>query len=78
MASFDLITLVVLAVAVGGLATVLGEILVKDPRSLAEIITDSRRFAESPMAVEQVPTARRSSGTVQEAAANQNDRRLAA
>ncbi len=77
MASFDFITLAALAVAAGGLATVLGEILVKDPRSLAEIITDSRRFAEGPTAVEQVPTARRSSGAVQ-AAANQNDRRLAA
>ncbi|HET6619294.1 MAG TPA: hypothetical protein VFG64_05095 [Dongiaceae bacterium] len=49
MAGFDLVSVVVIALAVGGLAAVLGEILVKDPRSLGEIVTDSRRFAEAPL-----------------------------
>ena len=51
MASFDLITFAVLALAVGGLAAVLWEILVRDPRSLAEIATDSCRYAEASAAV---------------------------
>ncbi|HEX6118653.1 MAG TPA: hypothetical protein VFZ03_04320 [Dongiaceae bacterium] len=49
MAGFDLVSVVVIALAVGGLAAVLGEILVKNPRSLGEIMTDSRRFAEAPL-----------------------------
>lgn len=77
MTGLDLITLAVAVLAVGGLAVVLGEALVKNPRSLLEMATDSRRFAEAPVAGEQVATARRSSGDAQ-AAANQNDHRLAA
>ena len=77
MASFDLITFVVLALAVGGLAAVLLEVLMKDPRSLVEMTTDSRRFAETPVAGGQTPTARLSTATSQ-VAANQNQRRLAA
>jgi hypothetical protein len=49
MAGFDLVSVVVIALAVGGLAAVLVEILVKDPRSLGEMMTDSRRFAEAPL-----------------------------
>ena len=77
MASLNLITFAVLALAVGGLAAVLWEILVKDPRSLVEIATDSRRFAEAPLAGEGTPPARRSM-SVSQVAANQNDSRLAA
>ena len=62
MASLDFITFAVLALAVGGLAAVLWEILVKDPRSLIEMTTDSRRFAEPSLAGEENPPARRSAG----------------
>lgn len=77
MASLNLITFAVLALAVGGLAAVLWEILAKNPRSLIEMATDSRRFAEAPLAGAHAPHARRSPGTSQ-VAANQNDQRLAA
>jgi hypothetical protein len=77
MASLDFITFAVLALAVGGLAAVLWEILVKDPRSLIEMTTDSRRFAEPSPAREENPPARRSVGTGQ-VAANQNRPRLVA
>ena len=77
MASLNLITFAVLALAVGGLAAVLWEILVKNPRSLIEMATDSRRFAEAPLAGEQTPSARRSVNTSR-AAANANQPRLAA
>jgi hypothetical protein len=60
MASFDLVDFVAVALAVGGLAAVLGEILVRNPRSLLELMNDSRRFAEAPLAAEEIPTARRS------------------
>ena len=45
MASFDPINLTVLVLAVGGLVAVLAELLVKDPRGLFEMMSDSRRFA---------------------------------
>ena len=77
MASFDPITIAALALAVGGLAAVLWEILTKDPRSLAEMITDSRRFAEAPLAGQEKLPARLSADTGQ-VAANQNHPRLAA
>jgi hypothetical protein len=77
MASLDLITFAALALAVGGLAAVLWEILVKDPRSLIEMTIDSRRFAEASLAGEENPPARRSAGSGQ-VAANQNHPRLAA
>lgn len=77
MASFDPITFAALALAVGGLVAVLWEILARDPRSLAEMITDSRRFAETPLAGEETPPARRSADTGQ-VAANLNHPRLAA
>jgi hypothetical protein len=75
MASFISVTFA--ALAVGGLAAVLWEILVKDPRSLVEMITDSRRFAEAPLMDEENPPARRSAVTGQ-VAANLNHPRLAA
>ncbi len=77
MASFDLITFAVLALAVGGLAAVLWEVLVKAPRSLVEIALDSRRFAEASLAGQANPPAPRPAGTSQ-VPANQNHPRLAA
>jgi hypothetical protein len=77
MASFDVVTLAVAVLAVGGLAAVLAEILVKSPRSLLEMMDDSRRFAEAPLAGVHAPAARRSSHTPA-AAANSNQPRLAA
>jgi hypothetical protein len=59
MASFDLVNLAVVMLAVGGLAAVLWEILVKSPRSLLEMMSDSRRFAEAPLADDTVPATRR-------------------
>lgn len=78
MASFDLVTFAVLALAAGGLAAALWEILVKDPRSLIEMATDSRRFAEAPLAGEATPPARRRPANTHQVAANLNDSRLAA
>lgn len=77
MASFDPITFAALALAVGGLAAVLLEVLARDPRSLAEMITDSRRFAEEPLGGQENLPARVSANTGQ-VAANQNHPRLAA
>lgn len=77
MASFDFVTFTAVALAVGGLAAVLWEILAKNPRSLVEMAADTRRFAEAPLAGEQTPRALRSSGTSQ-VAANQNRQSLAA
>ncbi|HEV8389791.1 MAG TPA: hypothetical protein VGQ35_08100 [Dongiaceae bacterium] len=77
MPSFDLVTLAVLIVAVGGIAAVLGEILAKDPRSLLEIATDSRRFAEAVVQNDTPGAARRSVG-VAAPAANLNHPKLAA
>jgi hypothetical protein len=77
MASFDFITFAALALAVGGLAAVLWEILVKDPRSLFEMTTDSRRFAEAALTGEENLPAGRSVKTGH-VAANQNHPRLAA
>ena len=77
MASLDFITYAVLALAVGGLAAVLWEILAKDPRSLAEMVTDSRRFAEAPLAGQDNLPARLSVDAGQ-VAANLNHPRLAA
>jgi hypothetical protein len=78
MASFDLVSFLAIAFAVGGLAAVLWEILSKSPGSLLEMATDSRRFAEAPLASDSAPAVLRS---VERAApaANHNDRpRLAA
>lgn len=77
MASFDLITFAAFALAVGGLAAVFWEILAKDPRSLVEMITDTRRFAEVPLAGEENPPSRLPANTSREAA-NANHPRLAA
>jgi hypothetical protein len=77
MTSFDPVTLAVLAVAVGGFAAVLWEILAKDPHSLVEMIDDSRRFAEAQVAGEGTPPARRSA-EIGRVAANLNHPRLAA
>jgi hypothetical protein len=77
MASFDFITFAALALAVGGLAAVLWEILVKDPRSLFEMTADSRRFAEAPLTGEENLPARGKAATGH-VAANQNHPRLAA
>jgi hypothetical protein len=77
MAGLNLITFAVLALAIGGLAAVLWEILAKNPRSLIEMATDSRRFAEAPLAGEGTPQGRRSVNTSR-IPANQNESRLAA
>ncbi|HKP25583.1 MAG TPA: hypothetical protein VJV39_17075 [Dongiaceae bacterium] len=77
MASFDFVTFAAVFLAVGGLAAVLWEILVKNPRSLVEMMIDSRRFAEASLAGEDNPPARRSADTSR-VAANQNRPRLAA
>jgi len=77
MASPDFITFAVLALAVGGLAAVLWEVLVKAPRSLVEMIIDSRRFAEASLAAEENQPVRRSVDAGQ-MPANQNHPRLAA
>jgi hypothetical protein len=77
MASFDFVTLAAVVLAVGGLAAVLWEILVKDPRSLVEMALDSRRFAETPLAIETPRAARRTDGTTAPAA-NLNRPKLAA
>jgi hypothetical protein len=77
MASFDFVTFAAVFLAVGGLAAVLWEILVKNPRSLGEMMTDSRRFAEASLAGEHTPPAREPA-EVSRVAANQNRPRLAA
>jgi hypothetical protein len=77
MASFDLVDFAAVLFAVGGLAAVLWEILVKNPRSLLEMMSDSRRFAEAPLAGDVTSAARRSAETT-ESAANLNRPRLAA
>src|SRR3546814_13504042 len=50
MTSFDLVSAAAVLAMVGGLAAVLWEVLTKDPRSLLEMMDDSRRFAEAPVA----------------------------
>lgn len=77
MASFDLISLAAVVLVVGGLAAVLGEILVKAPRSLLEMVSDSRRFAEAPLVDETPRGVRRTVGTAVPAA-NANRSKLAA
>lgn len=75
MASFDLIYFAAAALMVGGLVSVLAETLLKDPRSLLEMMEDSRRFAEVPVRVEET---RRPATPAAKAAANQDHPRLAA
>jgi hypothetical protein len=77
MASFDFVTFAVVVLALGGLAAVLWEILVKSPRSLLEMMDDSRRFAEAPV-VENRASAARQSAHQPAPAANANHPRLAA
>lgn len=77
MASFDLVSLAAVMLAVGGLAAVLGEVLAKDPGSLLEMMSDSRRFAEAPLAGDTPPAAGRKAKTA-EPAANLNHPRIAA
>jgi hypothetical protein len=77
MAGFDLVSFAVIAFAVGGLAAVLLEILVKDPHSLLEMMNDSHRFAEVPLRGDTSPAARPST-TGAKPAANLNHPRLAA
>ena len=77
MASLDLISFAAVALVVGGLVAVLWEVLARSPRSLLEMATDSRRFAEAPLAGETPPAARRTTGT-HTTAANANSPRLAA
>jgi hypothetical protein len=77
MASFDAINLTVLVLAVGGLVAVLGELLMKEPRGLFDMIIDSHRFAEGPVADEAPRGARRTVGTATPAA-NLNRSTLAA
>ena len=68
MGSFDLVTLAIAVLAVGGLAAVLLELLVKDPRGLLEMANDSRRFAEAPLASKTAPAGRRPDGAALPAA----------
>lgn len=75
--ALDLISLAAVALVVGGLAAVLWEILAKDPRSLIEMATDSRRFAEAPLTTDAPRAARRTDGSTAPAA-NVNRPRLAA
>lgn len=82
MAGFDLVSFAVIAFAMGGLAAVLLEIVVKDPRSLLEMVNDSQRFAEVPLRghtspVDTGPAARPSTAGAKPAA-NLNHPRLAA
>jgi hypothetical protein len=49
MAAFDVVTFAVVVMAVGGLVATVWEILAKDPHSVFEMISDSRRFAEAPL-----------------------------
>ncbi len=77
MASFDFVNLAAVVLVVGGLAAVLWEILAKDPRSLLEMVSDSRRFAEAPLADDTPRAARRTNGTAVPAA-NLNRPNLAA
>ena len=70
MGSFDFVNLAVLVLAVGGLAVVLWEVLVKAPVSVLEMMEDSRRFAEAPVAEKAAPTARRSTATPAAATVN--------
>jgi hypothetical protein len=77
MASVDPINLIALVLAVGGLVAVLGELLVKDPRGLFEMMSDSRRFAEHPLANEAPSGVHRTAGIVKPAA-NLNRPTLAA
>ncbi len=76
MASFDLVYIAAVVLAVGGLAAVLLEILAKNPRSLVEMATDSRRFAEAPVMADAVPAPIRSVERAKPA--NVNRPRLAA
>lgn len=78
MASFDLVTFAVAVLALGGLAAVLWEILVRSPRSLLEMMDDSRRFAEASLAQDRAPAAARRSDHTPVPAANANHPRLAA
>src|SRR3546814_17380147 len=55
MTSFDLVSAAAVLAMVGGLAAVLWEVLTKDPRSLLEMMDDSRRFAEAPVAAPAPP-----------------------
>lgn len=50
MMSFALLGAAAIVLMVGGLAAVLAELLRKDPRGLIEMMDDSRRFAEAPLA----------------------------
>jgi len=77
MTGFDPINLAALVLAVGGLVAVLGELLVKDPRGLFEMMSDSRRFAEGPLVGEAPREAYRTAGTTKPAA-NVNRPKLAA
>ena len=77
MASFDFLNLAAVVLVVGGLAAVLWEILANDPRSLLEMATDSRRFAEAPLVDKAPRAARRTDGTATPAA-NLNRPNLAA
>ncbi len=76
MGSFDFVNLAVLVLAVGGLAAVLLETLMKSPASLVAMADDSRRFAEASLVEETVSA---HVGPVQaQAPANVNQPRLAA
>lgn len=77
MASFDLVNLAAVVLVVGGLAAVLWEILAKNPGSLLEMASDSRRFAEAPLVDETPRAVRRTVGTAVPAA-NLNRSDLAA
>ena len=76
MTMFDPLSAAAVLVMVGGLVTVLLEILVKDPGILQEIADDSRRFAEAPVNAVAAPAAQ--SERAAKAAAKGEPPRLAA
>lgn len=81
MASLDLISVLAVLLAVGGLVAVVAEILAKSPRGLLEMMEDSRRFAEGPRTPALVPAPVSTGGaaaTPAAASSDDSERRLAA
>ena len=72
-----LLSLAVALFAVGGLAAVIVESLVKNPRGLLEMMDDSRRFAEVRLPGQASAGAPRTAA-LPETAANRNEPRLVA
>ena len=77
MTTFDPVSAAAVLAMVGGLVAVLWEILAKNPRALVEMVGDSRRFAEAPLAAVAAP-ATRPAARAAEAAGKAEQPRLAA